>query len=103
MGGLGADYEQAIQEMAFEFLGWMVSNPPADGWASMSTVDSFRKYSDACDKACSNIVDRISPTGAMHGAAMNIAAVFARNGYASGLAKAPERRHILVIKGHEFG
>ena len=32
MGGLGAGYEQAIQEMAFDFFRWMVDNPPSDGW-----------------------------------------------------------------------
>ena len=35
----------------------------------------------------------------MHGAAMNIASVFTRKGYASALAMVPEERLILAVKG----
>jgi hypothetical protein len=101
MGGLGAGYEQAIQEMAFEFMRWMMANPPDGGWESMGSIEKSRAYSAACDEACSGVIDRIGPSGAMHGAAMNIASVFSRNGYADGLAMAPENRHILVTKGYE--
>lgn len=99
MGGLSAAYEQGIQEMAFEFLEWMILNPPTNGWDSLTTRNDWWNYSDACDRACSKVIDRINPSGAMHGAAMNIASVFARNGYAAGLEKAPVDRHILVTKG----
>lgn len=86
--------------MAFAFFRWMVDNPPIDGWEIMSEDQgAWRAYADACDAACSDVVALIGPSGAMHGAAMNIASVFSRKGYSSALAMVPEERLILAVKG----
>lgn len=99
MGGMGPGYEQAIQCMGFEFLRWMLANPPEDGWEKMGDdPDAWRHYTDDCDKASAVVVKHIGPSGAQHGAAMNIAAVFARRGYSAGLAMADSDRHILVSR-----
>lgn len=98
MGGIGPGYEQCIQVMGFEFLRWMLANPPADGWDTMEG-DKWRKYSDKCDKANNEIVGKLGPSGAQHGAAMNIASVYAKQGYAKGLSMVSDDRHILVSRG----
>jgi hypothetical protein len=97
MGGIGPGYEQAIQVMAFDFLGWMHSHPPEDGWDEMKG-DKWRMYSSECEEACKQTVKRIGPSGAQFGAAMNIASVFARQGYAEALSMVGPDRHILVSK-----
>ncbi|HET8636014.1 MAG TPA: hypothetical protein VFL96_04110 [Acidobacteriaceae bacterium] len=97
MGGIGPGYEQAIQIMGFEFLRWMLSAPPKDGWDNLEG-DAWREYRDACEAACSDTVKQIGPSGAQFGAAMNLASVFAKQGYAKGLTMVDADRHILVSK-----
>lgn len=101
-GGMGPGYEQCIQVMGFEMLRAMLKNP-LDDWSKVSGEegrDEWRKYSDLIEadpvvKAC---IGQLHPSGAQFGAAMNIAAVFAQNGYAEGMAKVPEDRRMMVSK-----
>lgn len=97
MGGLGPGYEQCIQLMGFEMLRAMVENPPTS-WDG--DEDQRRKYLDQIEDApnVKSVVEKIGPTGAQFGAAMNIALVFARNGYAEGMALIPKDRRIQVSK-----
>lgn len=101
MGGIGPGYEQCIQIMGFEMLRAMLSHP-AD-WDKVSGEegrDAWRAYRDEIEAVpeVKSIVERLGPSGAQFGAAMNIAAVFAMNGYAKGMEKVPEDRRILISK-----
>lgn len=99
LGGLGPGYEQCIQLMGFEAWKLMRTNPPADGWDGLEG-DAWRTYRDSIEamEPLRGIVDKLGVSGAQFGAAMNIASVFARQGYAAGMAKAPKDRHIQVSK-----
>lgn len=97
MGGLGPSYEQAIQNMAFEILRSLLIYPPE--WERMGDDKLYaEKYRDKIEKTTnvSKVVEYTQPSGAQFGAAMNLAMVIARQGYAVALGKVPEERHILV-------
>lgn len=103
MGGMGPGYEQCIQVMGFEMLRAMLKNPPTD-WASFndsaegtSAWLAYRKAveDDPIVKAC---VRAMRPSGAQFCAAMNLASVFARNGYAKGMAMLPDDRRMMVSR-----
>lgn len=101
MGGIGPGYEQCIQEMGFEMLRAMLASPI--DWSSVSGEagrSAWREYSDKI-KATPNVkavVEKLGPSGAQFGAAMNIASVLARHDYAGGMDMVPEDRRILVSK-----
>jgi hypothetical protein len=102
MGGIGDGYEQCIQNMGFEMLRAMFDKPPED-WSKFDGEDGrklWQEYRDEIDKVPSvaAVVDELGPSGAQHGAAMNLASVFSRNGYANGMEMVPENRRIKVTK-----
>lgn len=95
MGGMGPGYEQCIQIMGFEMLRAMLANRP--NWEKMEGP-AWRDYVDKidADPKVKLTVKTIGLSGAQHGAAMHIAAIFAKNGYAKGMAMVPENRRIQV-------
>lgn len=98
MGGMGPGYEQCIQVMGFEMLRAMLKSPP-DDWSKMEG-DPWKKYVDKIEadpivKAC---VKTMRPSGAQFGAAMNLASVFARQGYGEGMKTVPDDRRMMVSK-----
>lgn len=99
MGGLGPGYEQCIQIMGFEMLRAMLAEP-FDYATKGDDQKAWRTYVDQIDATpnVSAAVEKLGPSGAQHGAAMNIASVFARNGYAKGMELVPKDRRIQVSK-----
>ncbi len=97
MGGMGPGYEQAIQMMGFAFLREMVADQ-FDYESDSEDRDKWRAYTDQIEAtpAAKAIVEKIGPSGAQFSAAMNIASVFARNGYAKGMETVPEDRRMMV-------
>ncbi len=95
MGGIGPGYEQAIQLMAFEMLRAMQATP-----VDWTNEDAVRAYSDLIREQpnAKKIGSEVGASGAQHGAAMNIASIFTRQGYAKGLELAGDDRHILVSR-----
>lgn len=104
LGGLGPGYEQCIQLMGFEMLRAMLANPfDWDGFEGVGDGEKrarWEAYSEKieADPTVAKTVKHLQPSGAQHGAAMNIASVFARNGYAKGMAMVPDDRRIQVRK-----
>jgi hypothetical protein len=101
MGGMGPGYEQAIQLMGFEMLRAIVANPPPVAFEALRlNKEEFKAYSDKIEKlpAVKEVISKVQPSGAQFGAAMNIAFVFAINGYAKGMEMVPEDRRIQVQK-----
>lgn len=98
MGGMGPGYEQCIQIMVFEMLRAMLADP--FDWSEERDPKEWRDYVDKIDKtsAVMNAVDKLHPSGAQFNAAINLAAIFARNGYVEGMKMAPDDRHIMVSK-----
>ena len=99
MGGMGPGYEQCIQIMAVEMLRSMLAKQP--DWSKMEAdKEAWRAYRDQIDETenVSKIVEQLGPSGAQHGAAMHIASVFCRQGYAKGLEMCDKDRHIQVSK-----
>jgi hypothetical protein len=101
MGGMSPGYEQAIQLMGFEMLKAMIANPI--DWPDVSGPENREKLQKyyamiESDVAVEAIVEKVGSSGAQHSAAMNIASVFARKGYAAGMETVPEDRRILVSK-----
>jgi hypothetical protein len=102
MGGMGPGYEQCIQLMGFEMLRAMVASPP-ENWEVLTGPDGRDAWSEYKDKieavpGVKAAIESLQPSGAQFGAAMNIASVFARNGYSGGVEKIPEERRIQVSK-----
>ena len=101
LGGIGPGYEQCIQLMGFEMLRAMLANPI--DWEAMSGDEhkaERQAYYDKIEAApgVKAAIEKLQPSGAQHGAAMNIASVFARNGYAKGMDMVPKDRRIQVRK-----
>lgn len=102
MGGLGPSYEQCIQIVGFEMLRAMLADPVID-WDAVTGEQRQEKWSAYRDRIeavpeVRDVIEKLQPTGAQFGAAMSLAAVFARNGYAKGMAMVPEERRIQVRK-----
>lgn len=99
LGGLGPGYEQCIQMMGFEFLRAMLSEPfDYDGKSDDKAAWSAYVDSIEAMPGPAAIISKLGPSGAQFGAAMNIASVFARHGYAKGMELVPEDRRIQVSK-----
>ncbi len=101
MGGMGPGYEQCIQIMGFEMLRAMLAHP--GDWLKMigdEGRDEWRKYRDMIEALpeVKAVVSYLGPSGAQFGAAMNIASVFAMNGYSRGVEMVPQARRIQVQK-----
>jgi hypothetical protein len=95
MGGLGPGYEQAIQITMAECLRWFVANKPDA--ALWSDKDEWAKTRDALEKAMHPVVDPLGLSGAQWGAAVNLAAMFYRNGPQGVMADARVKdRHIQI-------
>lgn len=99
MGGIGPGYEQCIQLMGFEMLRAMLANPV--DWETVTGEagrDNWQEYRDRIDALpeVKAVISHLQPSAAQHGAAMSIASVFARNGYAKGMEMVPEDRRIQV-------
>ena len=107
MGGLSDDYEHGIHLIAMEKLRSMNANPfDYETLEAMEDEDkkheTWEDYRDMIYKTpnVAKVLEEIGPTGAMCGAAGNIATVYIRNGYVDGLAMIPEDRIIEVSKTH---
>jgi hypothetical protein len=98
LGGLGPGYEQCIQIMGFEFLRAMLADP--FDYSKADDKDQWKAYIDKIEgmPGPKSVIEQLSPSGAQFGAAMNIASVFARNGYSKGMDMVPEDRRIQVSK-----
>ena len=95
MGGLGPGYEQAIQITAFEMLKYMHENPFDYEEAN---EEKWEVYRDQIDLGIKDKINVLGLSGAQHGAALNIAACFIRQGYRKALDSAGKDRGILVSK-----
>lgn len=98
-GGLGKRYEQVIQVMGFEMLRAMLANPC--NWDEFDTDDEkWRAYRDKIEAVpeVSNSIEKMEPSTAQFGSAMNLASVFARHGYEKACEMIPEDRRIKVKK-----
>lgn len=96
MGGLGDEYERALQTIAVEALRFLVwKKPNLDG-----SEAAVRKVYRELDEAVYSVDARLQSTGAMHGAALNLAAHFYRKGPFNCLASdsAIQDRKITVSK-----
>ena len=101
MGGMGLGYERGIWEMAFTFLEVMLENPPSKGWDHFKdNKDAWSEYRDRveADPRSAKCVKDVEPSGAMFGAAMSAASVFANKGYVAGLNMAPTDRIMLLSR-----
>lgn len=101
MGGLGEDYEMAIQLAGMEWLRLLLEQKPNFG--SMSPEEKKLEG----DRLAPIITYRIKPLGLHHaygmsgaqwGAASNLGCVFYNLGYEAGLESAGVDRHIMVTK-----
>lgn len=98
MGGLGPGYEQVIQVMAFEIIRMLVASQlPEDTDAAWSNRMSIIR--DAL--MTHPVVQALSPSGAQVGAALNLAAIVTRQGYARALA-VPEIQDRLIQVSKTF-
>lgn len=100
-GGMGPGYEQCIQLMGFEMLRAMIANPV--NWDDMTGESGRENWAKYCDKieavpSVKSAVESLGPSGAQFGSAVNLASVFARNGYSGGMEMVPEDRRIQVSK-----
>lgn len=107
MGGLSDGYEHGIHMIAMEKLRSMNDNPfDYDAWDVIEDEAEKQKmweeYRDMIDATpnVTKMMEEVYPTGAMCGAAGNIATVYIRNGYAGGVAMIPEDRIIEISKTH---
>jgi hypothetical protein len=104
MGGLSEGYEQCIQNMGLEMLRAMVADPldwsDYDGKSDDQKLSLWRGYTDRIESVptVKAVVADLHPSGAQFGAAMNIASVFARNGYEKGIEMVPSDRRIRISK-----
>ncbi len=107
MGGLSDGYEHGIHLIAMENLRSMIADPfDYEALEAMEDEDAqrekWREYRNKIDATpnVAAVLEEVGPSGAMHGAAGNIATVFIRNGYAGGVAMIPEDRLIEISKTH---
>lgn len=101
MGGISPGYEQCIQVTAFECVRWMLVNPPVSGWENLdNNNDAWRAYVDNCEATVLYlpVIHDLGLSGAQWGAAINMATIYCRRGYANGLAMVAVERHIKVCK-----
>ena len=98
MGGIGPNYELAIQKMAFTMFEAMERNPielakvePEGRKYVVNYLTRIDREPDVMD-----VVKRVGPSGAQYSAAQNIAYMFHSIGYAAALDSADKSRHILV-------
>lgn len=107
MGGLSDGYEHGIHLIAMEKLRSMNENPfdyealeaMEDEAEQRKTWEEYRTMIDATPNVA-KVMEEVQPSGAMWGAAGNIATVYIRNGYAGGVALIPEDRIIEISKTH---
>jgi hypothetical protein len=103
MGGLGLDYEQAIQKAAFELIRVLLSREPIQ-WINTQTATEEEKakwmeFSDSVeDEVTANGKVPEGISGAMWEAAENLAYRTSRLGWPKAIAEVPDR-WILVKKG----
>lgn len=111
MGGIGSDgYEIGIQTVAWELFRAMELQP-----FDFTTLDAFdsqdkeqaakarefqRQYLLGIEKAdkVEDAMAAFEPTGAMFGAALNIAFMFHRHGYEKAMGMVPAERRIRISK-----
>lgn len=104
MGGLGPGYEMGIQRIAFAMLREMLAEPydyRSDRVAALpddARAKDGRAYFDKIEQkvAVTAIIDEVGPTGAMYGAACNLADNIMRQGYTAALNSVPKSRLIIV-------
>lgn len=104
LGGIGPGYEQCIQLVGFEFLKQMKISP-FDYELNDSNKVKWKIYINTIEanSTAKSLIEKLGPSGAQYEAAMNLASVFSRHGYAKGLKMAGEDRHILVSKNFPNG
>ncbi len=102
MGGMGPGYEQCIQVMAFDMIEAMEANP--FDWKAYDAATDDKKavlwetYRDKIDAATKATVERLGPSGAQFGAALSLAAMVHRHGYAGAMATVPQDRLIQASR-----
>lgn len=104
MGGLGPGYEQCIHVMAFEIVRELLAREPID-WpksdAAKTDADARREWRAFCDSVEAAVRPKIlglGSSGAQHGAAMNLAFITVRKGWAKALSELQDDRLIQVSK-----
>ncbi len=105
MGGMSQGYEQCIHLIGMEMLRAMLATPfNFDDFEGRPDEEKGTLWGDYLKQiestpAAAAEIDRLGPTGAQLGAAMNIAGVFARHGYEKGMDMVPADRRIQIAKG----
>jgi len=78
MGGLGPGYEQCIQVMAVEFVRSMMAGKyDASKWVDS---DAWVKDREEIETMCKDTINKLSPSGAQFGAALNLASFIYKDG-----------------------
>lgn len=103
MGGMGSDYEMAIQLTAMEGLRWLMSKNP-----EMDTNDKENAISDAFDRAVLEAIkplglnDKYGLSGAQFDAAKGVAWMMFKNGYENALAMFDDPERVITITKKPF-
>lgn len=97
MGGLSEGYERAIHTAAFEIIRYWDKHPVDLARAEID-ADYKRLKTEELDAGISTEIEGLGLSGAQFGAAMNVAAVFSRQGYQKGLAMVDPSRIISIAK-----
>src|SRR5262249_29139356 len=101
MSGLGEEYEQCIQALAFEMLRAMLAQPI--DWETLGREknrNKWREYREGISAIAAERsgIDPLSLSGSQFEAAMKLAAAFARDGYASTMDAVPKPRRFRAAK-----
>jgi hypothetical protein len=101
MSGLGQDYEQRIQVLAFELLRAMLAQPI--DWEMLGKEENranWREYRENISAIAAERsgIDALSLSGSQFEAALKLAVAFARQGYASTMDMVPRPRRFRAAK-----
>ena len=101
MGGMSNEYEQTIQTIAFVMFKAMLDDPP--DWVEVTGDEGLDEWIAYCKKIdetqeVKDVISKMGPSSAQHGAALSLASTFAENGYEEGLTKIPKHRRIEAHK-----
>ena len=95
MGGLGPGYEQAIQIMMFEMLRALLNLEPDE---DQFTPEKWPALRDRIEGAIAETIEKIGPSGAQFGAALNLATGLYHRGPQAIRSEVSSDRHIQVSR-----
>jgi hypothetical protein len=101
MGGLSYGYDLGIQTIAMEMLCGIIASPPEWG-GHEGDPKYWTEYRDSIEEKAyvKTAIAKVQPSGAMFGAAWNLAINMAKRGYEASLASVPPDRHMTMRRDH---